>query len=254
MRVVVAIKQVLDPTGFTVNRRAEKVFVNREEYIINPADRCALEAALQIKDAVGAEVVVLCGGPERANDALRSAWAMGADQGIHLTDKLFAGADGLVAAKLLAAAIRKLGDVELALTGDRALDTGAGEVGPRLAEALGWPHILAARTVEINDGAVRVIASVGNQFFAMQAQRPAVVVVAAGANKPRYAHGGRIMSSYREWKPQVWNAADLGLAEADVKVAIEKRGQAFPPERQPGTVLGSADELVGMLKRQRIIS
>jgi hypothetical protein len=61
------------------------------------------------------------------------------------------------------------------------------------------------------------------------------------------------MSSYREWKPQVWNAADLGLAEADVKVAIEKRGQAFPPERQPGTVLSSADELVGMLKRQRVI-
>jgi electron transfer flavoprotein beta subunit len=201
--------------------------------------------------------VVLCGGPERADDALRYAWAMGADHGIHLTDKLFAGADGLVAARLLAAAIRKLGDVELALTGDRALDTGAGEVGPRLAEALGWPHILAARTVEINNGSVRVIAAAGGasgaQFFAMEAQRPAVVVVAAGANKPRYAHGGRIMSSYREWKPDVWNAADLGLTEADVKPAIEKRGQAFPPERQPGTLLGSADELVSMLKRQRVI-
>ncbi len=251
MKIVVAIKQILDPTGFNVNRRAEKVFVNREDYIINPADRCALEAALQIKDAVGAEVVVLCGGPERANDALRYAWAMGADHGIHLTDKLFAGADGLVAAKLLAAAIRKLGDVELALTGDRALDTGAGEVGPRLAEALGWPHILAARTVEINNGSVRVIAGAGSQFFAMEAQRPAVV--AAGANKPRYPHGGRIMSSYREWKPEVWSAVDLGLSEADVKTAIEKRGQAFPPERQPGTLLSSAEEMVSMLKRQRVI-
>ena len=253
MKIVVAIKQVLDPTGFTVNRRAEKVFVNREEYIINPADRCALEAALQIKDAIGAEVVVLCGGPERASDALRYAWAMGADHGIHLTDKLFAGADGLAAAKLLAAAIRKLGDVELALTGDRALDTGAGEVGPRLAEALGWPHILAARTVEINDGMVRIIAADGAQFMAVEAQRPAVVIVANGANKPRYAHGGRIMGSYREWTPEVWNAADLGLAESDLQVAIQKRGQAFPPERQPGTLLSGADELVSMLKRQRVI-
>src|SRR5512136_2424015 len=171
MRVVVTIKQILDPRGFTVNRKAEKIFVNREEYIINPPDRCALEVALRLKEAGGAEVIVLAGGPERTGDALRQTWAMGADRGIHLTDKLFAGADGLVAAKLLAAAIRKLGDVELALTGDRALDTGAGEVGPRLAEALGWPHILAARTVEINNGSVRVIAG-ANQFVAVEAPRP----------------------------------------------------------------------------------
>lgn len=253
MRIVVAVKQILDPHGFTVNRKAEKIFVNREEYIINPADKCALEVALKLKDAAGAEVIVLAGGPERVADALRQAWAMGADRGIHLTDLLFAGADGLVAAKLLAAAIRKLGDVDLALTGDRALDTGAGEVGPRLAEALGWPHILAAHTIEINGGTVRAIAADRDKFVALEASRPAVVVVAAGANQPRYANAGRVIRSYREWNPQAWNAADLGLREADLKVAVEKRGQAFPPERQLGTILGSADELVGTLKRQRVI-
>src|SRR5512136_3186378 len=173
MRVVVTIKQILDPRGFTVNRKAEKIFVNREEYIINPADRCALEAALRLKDAAGAEVIVLAGGPERAGDAVRQAWAMGADRGIHLTDKLFEGADGLVAAKLLAAAIRKLGEVDLVLTGDRALDTGAGEVGPRLAEALGWPHVLASHTVEVSDGVVRAIAAEGKQFIVVEAKRPA---------------------------------------------------------------------------------
>ena len=253
MKIVVAIKQVLDPRGFTVNRKAEKIFVNREEYIINPADRCALEVALRLKEAAGAEVIVLAGGPERVGDALRQAWAMGADRGIHLTDKLFAGADGLVAARLLAAAIRKLSDVDLALTGDRALDTGAGEVGPRLAEALGWPHILAAHRVEVSDGVVKAIVAVGKQFFAVEAQRPAVVVIASGANQPRYGNAARVINSYCEWNPEVWNAADLGLAESDLKVAIEKRGQAFPPERQPGTILDSADELVGVLRRQRVI-
>jgi electron transfer flavoprotein beta subunit len=252
MKIVVAIKQVLDPRGFTVNRKAEKIFVNREEYVINPADKCALEAALQIKDATGAEVIVLCGGPERANEALRQAWAMGADHGIHLTDKLFAGADGLVAARLLAAAIKKLGDVDLALTGDRALDTGAGEVGPRLAEALGWPHILAAHKVEIADGLVKVIAK-ADQFVAVEAPCPAVIIVAAGANQPRYGNAARVINSYQKWDPEAWNAADLGLTEAELKVAVEKRGQAFPPERQPGTVLGSAGELVSVLKRQRVI-
>ena len=253
MKIVVAIKQVLDPRGFTVNRKAEKIFVNREEYIINPADRCALEVALRLKDAAGAEVIVLAGGPERAGDALRQAWAMGADRGIHLTDKLFAGADGLVAAKLLAAAIRKLADVDLALTGDHALDTGAGEVGPRLAEALGWPHILAAHRVEVSDGAVKAIVAVGKQFFAIEAQRPAVVIIASGANQPRYGNAARVINSYREWNPEVWNAADLGLTESDLKPAVEKRGQAFPPERQPGTILSSTGELVGLLKRQRVI-
>jgi electron transfer flavoprotein beta subunit len=244
---------VLDPRGFTVNRKAEKIFVNREEYIINPADRCALEAALRLKEAAGAEVIVLAGGPERAGDALRQAWAMGADRGIHLTDKLFAGADGLVAAKLLAAAICKLGDVDLALTGDRALDTGAGEVGPRLAEALGWPHILAAHRVEVSAGVVKAIVAVGKQFFAVEAQRPAVVIIASGANQPRYGNAARVINSYREWNPEVWNAADLGLAESDLKVAVEKRGQTFPPERQPGTILDNASELVNLLKRQHVI-
>jgi electron transfer flavoprotein beta subunit len=253
MRIVVAIKQVLDPHGFTVNRKAEKIFVNREEYIINPADKCALEAALQLKDATGAEVIVLCGGPERANEAIRQAWAMGADRGIHLTDNLFAGADGLVAAKLLAAAIHKLGDVDLVFTGDRALDTGAGEVGPRLAEALGWPHILAAHKVEVNDEMVKVIAAEEKKFVALETQRLAVVIVATRANVPRYANAARVINSYQKWNPETWNAADLGLTETDLKVAVEKRGQAFPPERQPGTILGSADELVGMLKRQRVI-
>jgi len=253
MRIVVAIKQVLDPTGFTVNRKAEKIFVNREEYIINPADQCALEAALQLKDVTGAEIIVLCGGPERANEAIRQAWAMGADRGIHLTDPLFAGADGLAAAKLLAAAIRKLGEVDLALTGDRALDTSAGEVGPRLAEALGWPHILAAHKIEVEDEMVKVVAADGKKFVALQSQRPAVVIVAAGANSPRYANAARVINSYQQWNPEVWNAADLALTESDLKVAVEKRGQAFPPERQPGTLLGSAEELVGLLKRQRVI-
>jgi electron transfer flavoprotein beta subunit len=196
---------------------------------------------------------VLAGGPERAGDALRQAWAMGADRGIHLTDKLFAGADGLVAAKLLAAAICKLGDVDLALTGDRALDTGAGEVGPRLAEALGWPHILAAHRVEVSAGVVKAIVAVGKQFFAVEAQRPAVVIIASGANQPRYGNAARVINSYREWNPEVWNAADLGLAESDLKVAVEKRGQTFPPERQPGTILDNASELVNLLKRQHVI-
>jgi electron transfer flavoprotein beta subunit len=253
MKIVVAIKQVLDPRGFTVNRKAEKIFFNREEWITNPADLCALEAALTLKDKLGAEVVVLSGGPARAGDALRDAWARGADRAIHLSDKAFAGADGFVAARILAKAVDKLGNVDLVLCGDKALDTGGGEVGPRLAEALGWPQMLDALDVSVADGRARAIKPNGKGFVALEVGLPVLVTVAAGANQPRYPHGGRIMQSYREYQLEVWTAADLGLSEDEMKPLMDNRGQSFPPERQRGTVLDSPEELVRLLKRNRVI-
>ncbi len=253
MRVVVTIKQILDPRGFTVNRKAEKIFVNREEWITNPADLCALEAALVLKDQLSAEVIVLGGGPPRAEVALRDAWARGADRAIHLSDPAFAGADGGVAARILAKAVTKLGSVDLVLCGDRALDTGAGEVGPRLAEELGWPQVLGALGVTISDGLAHAIKANGKGYAAFEFSLPGLITVAAGANSPRYPNGARIMNSYREYQLEAWSVASLDLLEDELKKLVEERGQAFPPERQRGTLLGSVDELVGVLKRNRII-
>jgi len=253
MKIVVAMKQVLDPRGFTVNRKADKIFVNREEWITNPADLCALEAALALKDKFSAEVVVLSGGPARAGDALRDAWARGADRTIHLSDKAFSTADGCVAARILAKAIDKLGAVDLIVCGDRALDTGAGEVGPRLAEALGWPQVLGALDVSVQDGHARAVKADGAGCVELLVGMPALVTLAAGANHPRYPHGGRIMESYQQYQPEAWTAADLGLSEDELKPLVDQRGQSFPPERQRGTILDSPEELVRLLKRNRVI-
>ncbi|NLE76801.1 MAG: electron transfer flavoprotein subunit beta, partial [Chloroflexi bacterium] len=154
MRIVVAIKQILDPAGIAVNLRREMVFVNREEYILGPADRCALEAALQVKDAVGAEVVAVSLGPARVEDALREALAMGADAAYHLQDEAFAQVDVAAAARVLAAALRLLQPVDLVLAGSQSGDTGAGQMGPRLAEALGWPQATNAYVVTATGGGV----------------------------------------------------------------------------------------------------
>jgi electron transfer flavoprotein beta subunit len=255
MRIVVAIKQILDPRGFVVNRRVEKIFVNRQEWIVNPADLCALEAALRLKEQLGAELIVLSGGPERVELALRDAWARGVDRAIHLADEAWAGADGLVAARILAKAVSKLGEVDLVLCGDKALDAshGAGEVGPRLAEALGWPQLLGVLELSISDGQARAVKAAGGSYIALEARLPLLVTVAAGANQPRLPHGARVINSYREYQLEVWTAADLPFSEDELQPAVENRGQAFPPQREFGTILGSPAELVGMLRRNRLI-
>jgi len=102
MKILVCVKQVLDPNGLTVNRKAEKVFINREEYILDPASKAALEAASDQKQA-GAEVIAISVGPERVEDALREALARGADRAIWIRSD---GGDATVIANLIAAAVR----------------------------------------------------------------------------------------------------------------------------------------------------
>jgi len=202
MKIVVAIKQVLDPLGFTVNRKAEKIFVNREEYVINPPTsaqwkrlcRSRTRSEPRSSFCVAAQIA------RTKHCARRGRWGRSGHSSSRTS--CLAGADGLVAARLLAAAVRKLGQVDLALTGERSLDTGAGEVGPRLAEALGWPHVLAAHKVELADGKVLVIAAEGRKFIALEAPRPVVVAVAEGANEPRYANAARVIDSYQSGTPK----------------------------------------------------
>jgi len=168
MRVIVILGRVLDPSGIVVKRKAARIFVNREEYILQPADRCALEAALRIKDAAlarsetgqsaeGVEVVALPRGPLPDDDVLRQALSTGADQAVYLTGDGFERADDAVMAGVLAAAVERLGGADLILTGATTLDTGQGQLGPRLAEALGWPQIVDAWQVEAADGRVQAV-------------------------------------------------------------------------------------------------
>ena len=121
------LKQVLDPTGITVNRKAEKVFINREEFILHPASKAALEAANELKQA-GAEIIAISVGPERMEDGLREAMARGADRAISIQSE---GGDALVIANLIAAAAREIGEIDLILAGHQSLDSGAGELAPR---------------------------------------------------------------------------------------------------------------------------
>jgi len=249
MRIIVVIGRVLDPAGIVVNRRRGRIFVNREEYVLQPADRCALEAALCIKDGTEAEVVALPRGPLPDDDVLRQALATGADRAIYLTGEAFEGARDAVAARVLAAAIERLGGADLILTGAAAWDTGQAQLGPRLAEALGWPQILGAWAVEAGDGQVEAVLREGSGYVTVDADLPTVVTVVPGALKPRYPDGVRLINVYKGVGPvaealEQWDAADL-VEEGALKPLLERRGRDFPPERERGTrASGTLDEMV----------
>lgn len=250
MKIVVCVKQVLDPRGMTVNRKVEKIFINREEYIVDPASKAALEAASSLK-ADGVEVIAISVGTDRVDDALREAMARGADRAILIRSD---GGDGGVVANLIAAAIGKIGDVDLAVCGDRSLDTGAGELAARLAEVIDRPQVLGAAKIEVN-GALNAIAGNAEHegFVEVEVPLPAVVSILAETFTGAHANGWRLMDAYKKWNVEVWSAADLGVSDADLQPATTKKEDAFPPERQLGTSVRSTKEALVMLKREKVI-
>jgi electron transfer flavoprotein beta subunit len=249
MKVLVCVKQVLDPTGLTINRKAEKVFVNREEFILDPASKAALEAASDLKQA-GAEVIAISVGPERVEDGLREALARGADRAIWIRSE---GGDALVIANLIAAAARKLGEIDLIITGHHSLDSGADELAPRLAEALDWPQIMGAAKIDAGEQGITAIVQ-ADGFMQVEAALPVVVAMLPEAYLGSYANGWRLMDAYKKWDVEAWSTAELDLGEDDLRPLTSKKEDAFPPERQLGTPVRDVQELVVMLKREKVIA
>jgi electron transfer flavoprotein beta subunit len=256
MRILVLVKQILDPKGFTVRRDKERIFINVEEYIVDPASKAAIEAALRLRDN-GDEIIALSVGEARADDALREALAMGCDAATLLSDPAFKDADVAAVTRILAAAVEKLGGADLIVAGREAGDTSAGQVGPRLAESLGYAQVTDAYTLTRGADGLQATRRWGQGYAAVEVETPAVISVAPEAFVPRYAHGARIMNAYREWDVPVWNAADLNLDGADLKPILVFRSETFPPPLETGETFrgdaaGVAQDVVMALRLQNL--
>lgn len=186
MNIIVCIKQVPDTTEVKINPATNTLVRDGVPSIMNPYDKHALETALTLKDKYNAKVSVLTMGPLQAKEAIKEAITMGADEGILLSDRAFAGADTLATSQVLASAIRKISDVDLIFCGKQAIDGDTAQVGPELAEHLGIPQVTFA--VQIEKKADHLFIQREHEYGTetVQAKMPVLVTVTHSADDVRY--------------------------------------------------------------------
>lgn len=216
MHIVVAVKQVFDPNTPPVLLKIGKGGTTLEppagmSQIMNGYDANAVEAALALKGKHGGTVTVLTVGDESSKNCLRRAIGMGADTGVHITGPTGLACDSALIAKLLGAAIRTLGSVDLILCGRQASDTDAAQVPFLLAEELGLPAVSPAKHIHaVNDDSA-LVDRIGDGFTQrLRVELPALLGVSNEINKPRPAPLKGVMLAKKAEIP-TWTPSDLGI-------------------------------------------
>lgn len=240
MNVVVLVKSVIDPSGQP--HLGEDLLMDRSgEGTLDPGDEFAVEAALQLVGEGGGTVTAVSMGPEGAGAAVRRALAMGVDAGVLVSDPLLRGADTLVTARVLSAAIHEVG-FDLVLAGVESTDGYTGTLPMAVAEFLGVPSATFARKIEVTDGAARIERQTESGYDVIACPLPAVVTVTAGATEPRYPTLKGIMSS--KSKPLTQRSvADLGLDAAAVAPTQRVSGVTPAPAKAAGVVITADAEI-----------
>lgn len=221
MKIVVCVKHVPDIQAerrFTPEGRVDR---GRGDGTVNEVDENALEAAARIAEAAGegeVEVVVLTMGPPVALDAVRRGLQLGADRGVLVSDEALAASDVFATARVLAAAVRRIGEVDLVLLGMAALDSLTSLLPAALAEELELPALTIASRLEVANGTARVSRELDELVEVLEAPLPALVSVTDGINSPRLANFKAIMAA-RSKPVETWSLAELGIDPATVGFA-----------------------------------
>jgi electron transfer flavoprotein beta subunit len=217
--IVVLVKQV--PDTYSERKLSDGDHTldrDSADAVLDEINERAIEEALQIKEAQDGEVTVVSVGPDRATDAIRKALSMGADKAVHVLDDALHGADMLQTAKVLAAAIGTVGDVDLVIAGNEASDGTGGAIPAMVAELLGYPQLTHAREVTVEGSTIKVTRETEEGLTHLEANLPAVVSVSEKINEPRYPSFKGIMAAKK--KPvETLSIADLGIDAGDVGLA-----------------------------------
>lgn len=248
MNILVLLKQTFD-TEERIAIADGKINEDGVRFVVNPYDEYAVEEAIRLKEAGRAEsVTVVTVGPARAEEALRTALAMGADEAILADDPRLFG-DEFTAAKVLAAIAQK-GDYSLILAGNQAVDDGSSQVAVRLAELLGWAHISTLTKLNVDGDEVVGHRDAEGDEEIVVAKLPLVVTAQQGLNDPRYPSLIGIRKAGKKPLNRV-TLADLGLETSDIASKTEVLNTFLPPQKEAGKILqGDLAEQVKELARE----
>ncbi len=265
MKIFVLIKQVPNTTQVKLDKRTGNLIREGVEAVLNPEDRHALEAAVRIKEEQGgkARVTALTMGPPQAVDVLTEALGLGADFGVLLTDRLFAGADTWATSTVLAKAVEHLGGADLVLCGRQAIDGDTAQIGPQVAEALGVNQATYVQGLELNGETLTVTRKLDKGSQELELKLPALLTVLADLNKPRHPGVLNLLTACEPKAPiKVLNTADLGLTRNEVGLpgSLTQVVRTFSPKQGRETVMlegepkEMARSLVESLIKAKVIS
>ncbi|MEI8247809.1 MAG: electron transfer flavoprotein subunit beta/FixA family protein [Lentisphaerota bacterium] len=185
MRIIVPVKQVPETKAVKMDEQTGTIIRQGVTSIVNPLDLYAIEAALTLKAQHGAEVIAISMGPPQAAVALRESLAMGIDRAVLISDRAYAGSDTWATARILAAAVRHLGDADLIICGERATDGDTGQVGPELAAALGLPVLTYLNRFDVKDNEFQAGRMVENGIEELAGRLPVLITVVKEIAEPR---------------------------------------------------------------------
>ncbi len=252
MKIIACIKQVPDSEA-KVTASGGQVSWGDAPLVINPFDEYAVEGALQQKEALGGTVTALCIGPESAKEALKHALAMGADEAVLVSDPALENLDTVGAAKVLAAAIQKIGGADLIIFGRQTLDNGAGLTPAQTARVLKLPMLGLAGSIKVEGDTVTVDRVIEEGRQTVSAKLPAVLSVVQSIGEPRYPSFMGIRKASKAVIP-VWSLADLGIA---APAPVVTRSELINPpaqETQIEIISGETPEAIAETLADKILA
>jgi len=261
VNIVICLKQVPD-TETKIQLREDGAGIVEEgiKYVVNPYDEYAVEEGIQLKEKFGGEVTILCMGPDRATEAIRTALAMGADKAIHLNDPLFDGSDSYATGRILAKAFSHL-SYDIILAGKQAVDWDNSQVFSYLAEFLNLPQVSVVTELEIASDFKSATAkreTEGGEKEMIQLPLPAIIACQKDLNTPRFPSLPGIMKAKKK-EIKKMGLADLGLSQNEVGVKgsrVKISNYTLPPERKAGMIIEGeepeevCEKLVKLLREQ----
>ena len=261
MNIVVCIKQVPDTTDVKIDPKTNTLIREGVASIINPFDMYAIEEAIRLKERYGGKTTAITMGPPQAQEALKEAIAMGIDEALHLSDRVFAGSDTWATSFILAGAIKKINNYDLVICGKQASDGDTAQVGPGIAAHLDIPQAAYVRKIEkvdldSNPPLLRAERLIEDGYDIVEVQLPALITVVKEINEPRLPSLKGKMRAKKVQIP-VWANADLGLDAKEIGLngSPTQVVKIFtPPPRQQGVIFKSepqeaVKELAEAIKR-----